>query len=145
MKRGLPEDHFLFNSLWGFLFLSSFVKCLCVMGFCPRECLHLYTLFSHFHGFIDQLSAAYSQIYCATSDLFWTLKVSKCSMDIWNLFCPQMNSLSFFPTFFFLIVSLANANTPVAGEPEWHSHILSRYTHLSHRSLIPVVDICLNT
>ena len=39
-----PVWPFLFNPLWGFLFLTSFVKCLCVMGFCPRECLHLYTL-----------------------------------------------------------------------------------------------------
>lgn len=81
------------------------------------------SLVFHFPGFSCQLCADYFQRYCG---IFRPKSrplpdFSRCSMDISNSLCPQLNSLSLFPNLFFLIFSLVNGSTPVASTSGCHS------------------------
>lgn len=126
----LPLWILLFSSFWGVLFFSSPLKCQCFTGFCPRKCLLLYTHFS-FPLLWFQLPAIcwwHLNLLYQPRPLLWALSVSRCSRDISNSLCPQLNSILLL-NLFFLVFPWVNGNTPVTSKPEYHSWFLPHHTH----------------
>lgn len=98
------------------------LKCQCFMGFRSRKTsFYTLSLVFHFHGFNYQLCADYSQRHCISLDLFWTPDASRCSTDISNSLCPQLNPLPSFPNVLLCMFPLVNDNIPVASKPGCHS------------------------